>query len=251
MRWSAPQSMLTLSTARACHPPERRIWWRDSRMGSDFYVLERWPRDEDSSACTEFLSVDPSNTGEANRCPACGEFTSMLPWLPPHKAELEAWGTEYGDLVFGPGDEILVSEKFKDIYHACGLSGLTGFDPVHIRRVRRHRSVRGTPPSYFCARVSYGRAAIDQGASGFVWATGAPTCQECRSGRTVRSWQRLVVEPGTWSGEDICFPRGARAYLCSRRFRDMCVRHGIANAVLIPADHYPQDYRIPDDWIGP
>jgi len=50
-----------------------------------FYVLKKRGQTE-SSAVTEFSKHKPS-LGEAARCTVCGRFISLLPWLPPYRAE--------------------------------------------------------------------------------------------------------------------------------------------------------------------
>jgi len=206
-----------------------------------FYGLKR-PGEGSSSAETDYVNVDPVIRGEAPRCPACGKFIGLIPWLPPHRAELELWGAAYGDVVFGTAYKLLVSERFKILYQEAGLSGLLGFDPVEIVRVKRcdRRAPRGAHPPYYCVSAVRSRAAIDQKASRFKWDR-APNCSECREG-VVRSWKRIVIEPNTWSEEDVFEARGLGGYFASERFKDFCDAHKIANAVLIPAEEYAHNF---------
>ena len=44
-----------------------------------------------------------------------------------------------GDFVEGPGDDVLVSERMAEAFRAEGLTGLLGFHPVEVVRVRRKR----------------------------------------------------------------------------------------------------------------
>lgn len=61
-------------------------------------------------ATTDFLPSEPHNVGDAPRCPACNRFVGMLRWQPPFRVEVETWGSTFGDIAFGPGDSLLVSE---------------------------------------------------------------------------------------------------------------------------------------------
>src|SRR5580693_2923927 len=100
-----------------------------------FYVLEdpdlvRDPGLKQSDAITDFSPLKPETLGEAPRCAACGKFTGMLPILPPIRVELELWGRRFGDIVFGPGNERLVTQRFRDAFLQAGLTGLSSFVPV-------------------------------------------------------------------------------------------------------------------------
>ncbi len=108
---------------------------------SRFFVLEDGmfgPYD------TKFSKTEPINRGEPPRCPQCGEHMGMLTWLPPYRVELELYGAGPGDFVEGPGYDALISQRVAEAYRAEGLTGLLGFNPVEVVRVRRKR--KGPPP---------------------------------------------------------------------------------------------------------
>ena len=90
-----------------------------------FFVLDYKPGHARGE--TEFYSVQPDNVGEAPKCEACGCFIGALKWFPPFRAGLELWDSIFGDIAFGPGDELLVSERFKVLWEERGLTGLQGF----------------------------------------------------------------------------------------------------------------------------
>jgi hypothetical protein len=167
----------------------------------------------------------------------------MLAWLPPYRVELELWGTTFGDLAIEAGGKFLVSERFKAAFEQSKLTGIEAYDPVEIVRVRRHnRNAPKTPPHvYHRVTIARSRAIVDQVASGIEWQE--PTiCPECREGTGIKRWQRVIFEPGTWSGEDIFSARGLpAAYFTSERFKDFCEEHGMTNVVLIPAEEYAHD----------
>lgn len=213
-----------------------------------FYVLEK-PRAgtvEDRQAGTDFLKAyipgtETIRTGDAPTCPQCGGHIGMLTWLPPYEGELECWGREFGDIVPKVnGQDLLISERFKVLYEEFGLTGLTGFDPVEILRVKkRYRRMHGELPKYFRVDAARSRAAVDQRRSGYVWKV-PPTCDECRLARDWRRKEAIIIEPGTWSGEDIFVPRGG-PLLVSARFKEFCETHQIRNAILIPSEQYWSD----------
>lgn len=205
-----------------------------------FYVLrDDVPGDPDGAETDFYKALDPETgtirTGEAPTCPRCGKTIGLLSWRPPYEGELECWGKRFGDVI-PTGDDLLVSDRFKALYEEHGFTGLSGFDPVRILRVKRRSRLRGAPPAYYRVSVVRSRAAVDHAASGFAWDT-PPTCDECRHGQMTR-WKRIVIEPGTWSGEDIFIPRGLSEFMTTERFAEFCRSYRIANARLIPADQY-------------
>ena len=194
-------------------------------------------------AITDFLDVEPKHYGEALRCPSCREFISMIPWLPPHRAELEVWGKAYGDIAFGSGDEELVSERFVNLYRTSGLTGLGVFHEVEITKVIRRGGsrLRNPPPKYYCVTVERSRAAIDIEASGLVLEE-PPTCDVCKGGLIIRT-KRVILEPETWSGEDIFFARGLPGnIITSERFKEFFEKNQINNGILVPAEEFSFDF---------
>jgi hypothetical protein len=206
-----------------------------------FFVLtegESWSRYD-----AEVDPVEPENLGEAPRCPRCGDFIGMLPWLPPYRAELELHGQELGDLLKVPGYELLISERFAEAFRAEGLTGLEGFHPVEVLRVRRRGKGSRKPlavPRYQVVSPCYGRGAVDK-VLNRVRTPEPPTCPECRA-TGVDAIHGFVLEPGTWAGEDIFRPRGMQGdIVVSERFKDFAERHQLTNVVLTPTERYVWD----------
>ena len=110
-----------------------------------FFVLISNPLDDLTTAGTEFLSVD-DNLSDAPTCQACSEFIGPLRGLPPYRIELETWGNEFGDIAFGGSIELLVSQRFKELFEREGLIGLEDFEPVNVVRVLKYKRIKGTPP---------------------------------------------------------------------------------------------------------
>ncbi len=207
-----------------------------------FYVLSS-PRDTDGAAVTDFSKSGSVNRGEAPTCPICGGFTGMLPWLPPYRAELEVWGKDFGDIAFGPGNELLVAQRVADAFKSEGLVGFSGFDEVDIVKVIRRGGSKITshPPRYYCVAIARSRAAIDVEASGLVHEEPF-TCPECRIGLVKRT-TRIVLEEGTWSGEDVFYARGLPGtILASERFKAFFDRYSVDNGTLIDAAGYSFDF---------
>lgn len=210
-----------------------------------FFVLKYKPGF--SQGQTEFSAEEPVSLGPAPQCEACGAFLGMLGWLPPFRVVLETWGSVFGDVAYGAGCEILVSQRFRTLWLERGLTGLDGFDNVEVVRIKRHdRSMApyGSPPSYYRVRVVRGNAAVDERRSELE-RDDVGVCPVCRSGKGggVTRAKRIVLEKSTWSGEDLFIARGLPGtYLTTGRFKCFCDDCKITNALLLPAEEYSFDF---------
>jgi len=191
---------------------------------------------------TEFSKAEPVVRGDAPRCPQCGGCIGMLTWLPPYRGELTLHGEAFGDFVKFPGYDVLVSERFAEAFRAEGLTGLLGFHPVEVSRVRRKRkgSKPLSAPRYFLVTPCFGRAAVDLARSR-IRHEAPVTCPECRD-LAPDSIHGFALEPGTWAGEDVFRPRGLQGRIVvSERFVRFVERHGLTNMRLTPIEEYTRD----------
>ncbi|QRK13112.1 hypothetical protein JQX13_25660 [Archangium violaceum] len=192
---------------------------------------------------TDVETVDPVNRADAPRCPQCGDIIGMRTWLPPYRVKLELHGEELGDFIRGPGYAQLISEPFTEAFRAEGLTGLEGFHPVEVLRVRARKKKAGKPitvPRYYVVSPCFGRAAVDL-VLNRVRFSKPHSCSECRS-TGIEAINGFILEPGTWGGEDIFRPRGMQGVIVvSERFKDFINRHGLTNMVLTPTEQYVWD----------
>lgn len=209
-----------------------------------FYVLKppQATSRHDRNAGVEFIQAEGFRVGEATKCNGCGQYTSLLSWLPPYRVELETWGRQYGDAGFGPTSDFLISARLQDIYESHRLRGLAGFEQVEVVRVKKRKACLGDPPPYLRANVSLSVTAIDQLSSGFEWEK-QPACSMCRLGKVLKRWERICIEADTWTGEDIFIARGLPGtILTSNRFKEACETNGVKNVVFMPAETYGHDF---------
>jgi hypothetical protein len=212
----------------------------DEQSSPRFFVLDDdlfGPHD------TKFDDVEPVNQGDAPRCARCNAGLGMRTWLPPYRVEIELYGQSLGDFVTGPGgNSFLLSERMAEAFQAEGLTGLSGFSPAEVVRVRRKRKgpKPGPVPRYFVVTSYFSRAAVDVTRSRLRY--GDPvTCDECRSAG-LDSVHGFALEPGTWQGEDVFRARGLPGTdIVSERFAGFIARHGLTNMKLIPAEEYVWD----------
>lgn len=187
-------------------------------------------------ATTDFLPTDSDRTLPALRCEACGAPVGLRRWKSPLHAEIETWGSRFGDLAFGPGEEFLVSERFVSLWRHDRLTGLHGFEPVEIVKVRhRGKRFRELPPKYFSVWAGRSDVAIDQVRSGMQWVSPAtPLCEVCREGGIKKGWRRIVLEREP--KENVFVARGLGSVLADQRFKDFCEEHSLKNCPLVPAE---------------
>jgi hypothetical protein len=206
-----------------------------------FYVLAI-PKAECGNVPTNFVSVDGSPTDDAPRCDICGKFRGMRPLLLPIHLEINTLGPRWGDVAFGSGDQIVISEKLKRLYTDNSMTGFSGFDPVMIARKNCHSTDAGSPPKYWLASIHRSRAAIDDTASGLV-RDGSPVCEECRLGGIIKRTARVVLEPGSWTGEDIFIARGLPGtILVSDGFKQLFESNSLVGSEFVATESYHFDY---------
>jgi hypothetical protein len=176
------------------------------------------------------------------RCSACGRIVGMRRWLPPYRVELETWGLEFGD-VMTAGDELVVSERFKDTYCAHLLAGLANFEPVEVVHVRRHRKKIGALPKYYKAEVVRSETTVDQVASGYEWDGAGAACPAClhREGTFLRH-KRVVIKAETWTWHDIFHARGGVNFVASGRMKEACESSSIRNISWVPSHEFELDF---------
>ena len=193
---------------------------------------------------TKFSESEPTNVGDAPRCPRCGEMMGMLSWLPPYRGELELHGESLGDFVEASGFDLLISERFAEAFRSEGLTGFLGFHPVEVTRVRRKgktpRAKTIAVPRYYAVTACFGRGAVDEARSR-IRRPEPVKCSECRN-TGADSIHGFTLEPGTWQDEDVFRPRGLMGDLVvSERFADFVQRHQLTNMKLIPTEELTWD----------
>jgi hypothetical protein len=222
----------------------------------EFFVLEV---QVGSSHETRFDKMEPVHRGETadcQTCPVCGEDVGMLPWLPPYRAELKAYGKALGDVAFGPSMELLVSDRFRQAWEARSLRGVE-FAPLERLRIRPARlGKKGAnyfemTPRHFGTRVDLKRSLIE---------FDKPfACNKCMNAGvdTVRGF---AIDEKSWTGEDIFYTWGLPgSIVVTDRVRQLRDEHSLTNINLTPVEQYfwdplskwtPVDYS-PPDWYKP
>lgn len=198
--------------------------------------------------------LDPQNTEDIGpRCPVCGKTVGSLVWLPPHRIKLSsAKPRKWGDFLWGAGFSLMVSERFKNIYEEERLQGIVHFgsSPEIVRMgTKKTADLAPQPPTYCLVQINWDGAAMDERASGVVAQyPQKPECPYCRqSGRGRLRQKGIILEVGSWRGDDIFHARGAAGILVSERFKEIAERYQLRNVHLIPAERYA--YEHPGRWF--
>ena len=214
-----------------------------------FYALGHLTRPKNGPADTEWLPIEGAPTGDAPCCPNCGSYLGARPLLPVVDIELKEWGEEWGDFAYGIGDELLMSERTRDVFQRTGITGFDAFLPTRTVRAMARKRGMPPPPTYVAGRINRGCAVIDEVRSGFV-RQGPTICSYCRTGGILDSHKSIHLELGSWGGCDIFYAWGLPGTIfVSDRFRSICLKEGISNVNLVPAEECVIDpSRPPRMW---
>ena len=192
---------------------------------------------------TWYDDMEPVHLGtgsDRQKCPKCGkEMGSMLPWLPPYRATIRAYGKQLGDVAFS-GMSILVSEKFRLAWTEAKLKGIDTFNPLERIRVRPARLGRKTPtyfyvnPQRFGTRVDLPRSLIEYDRPF--------TCMTCMEAG-VDSIRGFAIDESSWTGEDLFIAWGMPGTLIvTDHVRQLRDDHDLKNVTLTPIDKFFCDH---------
>lgn len=207
-----------------------------------FFVIGGLGHPMGKAADTEWLPVEGAPRGDAPRCPVCGNYVGARPLLPVVNIELKAWGQEWGDIAFGVGDELLISERTRDIATGAGLIGFEEFLPTRVVRATARKRAMAVPPTYVAARIMRGGAVVDERRSGVV-RQGPTICSFCRTAGILERHDGVYLEEGSYRGQDIFYAWGfPGVILISDRLKELFTSKGVTNFDPIPAEEYRVDF---------
>jgi len=211
----------------------------------NFYVIEPVGGIRFGTKWAYADQLDPVERGDAPECPVCGSAVGGLAWLPPHRVKLSSAKPEkWGDVLWGAGFLLMVSDRFKSAYEAEGLTGVTTFyQPAKVVRIGKGRTgdLPASLPAYHLIEIAWNGANQDDLASE-VARERPVRCSYCRAGGFPRRQQGIIIEPGSWTGADIFSPRGAPVeVIVSERFKQVVEAYKLKNLWLVPSEKYAYD----------
>lgn len=209
-----------------------------------FHVIEKHPQSGVRERYrTDFTYDESVQKADAPTCPVCGALVGMLVAVPPIRVHLETWGADFGDFAFWM-NSFLVSAHCRERFESSMLRGLGSFEKVEVISHRAHGESKGAAPEYFMVQPKIG-GRIDPQASGVEWSDGRrPTCDYCLSGGgCLERWHRVVVDEGTWVGDDLFYAYGLPgSLLVSARFVDWSIKHDFKNLWTTPGSECSHDF---------
>lgn len=205
-----------------------------------FYVIR--PATGPKAISLSFWPATNSLVGDAPRCVVCGGFLGLMPLLPPVRIEVDARGAGWADIAVA-GGELLVSEAFAHRYDSTDLIGLGPLFHTVVEEIRSDRKLsEASMPAYFLARIAQSLAAMDDDLSETVRSE-KNVCAACRLGGSLRSFRRVILESGTWSGEDVFVARGLPGIcIATQRFKSFVEAAGFVGCVFVDARQFSLNF---------
>ena len=177
--------------------------------------------------------------GDAERCPVCGNYISMLEWLEPRKIKLSA-GKLPDRLARWTTKPLLVSERFKQAYEASFLTGISGFTSVETVAGRKKKIAT---PQYYCAEVGWStNVKVDLNRTLITGQRNEWACALCNPwGGTTDHIHRLVLDTSEWNGVDVfkIYPFSGKVFV-SERFYEFVQMNGFTNFNLVDVEVFQQ-----------
>jgi len=181
---------------------------------------------------------------EPPRCPVCAMPIGGMRPAPPYRVRIKQ-PRRVGDFLTSAGGfDCAVSERFADAYRRAGLSGIEAFHLLEIVSMGTTAKARTYPePVLHGVQLQRGPSRLDYAQSGVEWWK-TPDPQYCRAcgpggggaGGIALRLGPLVLETGTWSGEDFFFPINlAGTILVSQRAARFVERERFENVALTSA----------------
>ena len=184
-------------------------------------------------------------TRDNPRCPKCGKGLGGLIWQPPYNVVLKQPRT-IGDFIDGPGGcDFLVSNRFLELYEKENLSGIDRVLPINVCRMGTTEKAKSlTPPKIFGIYLRHTLTQVKFSDMGIKWVR-YPEPDYCRlcgpggggRGGVMKSWEKIVVDNDTWSGDDIFFAINfPGVILLSEKSVTIFLKHNLTNISITPCE---------------
>ncbi len=188
--------------------------------------------------------IDPVY-GDAPKCPSCGDFLGMKEWLPPYRIRLVKGTKSYipGDLISGPGTDLMASERFVAEFERAQLKGVERWEPVtiegysnywekHLKRpapAEQYKVAIFAPPT---VRVRWDEM-HPKADSELDW----KDCDVCgRQPQNLDFWKGVVVDEDSWTGADIfTLTNMGGLFIVTEDFVDFVAEGKFRGVPLVPA----------------
>jgi hypothetical protein len=144
-------------------------------------------------------------------------------------------------VAFGPGPELVVSERFHDAWLERSLGGVA-FDRVEVSDVQT-KLAHAPRGDLYVAFPASGSVRSERSRTVLLGeADDAVPCEVCGSGRSVDAVLGLAIDERTWGGEDLFYLLDLPGVLiASQRVMDLAAQHRLCNVNLTPVAKYVWD----------
>ena len=188
--------------------------------------------------------VDPV-VGDAPRCPSCGEFIGLLPWLPPYRIRLVE-----GTRTAAPADVItsaeftsfIASQRFVTEFARSGLTGVERWEPVEIEGYNDYEGNSIPSPAEVNRAYAFAvlpaptaRAKLEDMNAEYE---GVVSCKVCGIPESLDSFEGIVLDETSWSGADLFGVTNLGQILVTERVVEFCERGEFTGVRLLPAADY-------------
>jgi hypothetical protein len=201
-----------------------------------FWVFE-------SSGAWAFADTIDAAHGEAPRCPSCGKFIGLRPWLPPHRVRLVE-GTKASapaDAITGPGLGVgfIASDRFVTEFERANLKGIERWEPVGIQGYSDYEgdslSSPAAPDGTFMLGIlpmPVTRATLAEMHP--TYKAGPPDCLVCGQPRPL-SFEGVVIDETSWTGADVFPLTNVGVLIVTDRFAEFVQSAEFTGFELVPA----------------
>lgn len=194
-----------------------------------FYVVSNPRFNDDKFSYGE--QPDDFNKGSALKCEECGNYLTMLKWLPPFNIKVSK--NFLGDFIFGTYPGFIVSSKFKSLYEKAGLSGIIEFNSVTLYYEGKHLEVE-----YYYPEIVLSDAKVDLDKSGIEY-NPVELCPKCQKGpMRFSNMKGLFFTDENKLLYDVFNNNVVGREVVSENFKIFIERNNISNLSLIEATNY-------------
>lgn len=204
----------------------------------EYYVLQS---EAGTDAETLYEPAEPMRLGPAPTCPRCGRYVGLRTWLAPRSARIGVYGRVFGDVAFGSGTDLLLSDSFVSAWRSKSLRGLGGFEPVAVRRTSAPRLSRSCAPKYFHATAGRTNARVNR-ATSQIETAGTIACELCLGPGPIDGIAKLDIDLRSVGEEDAFQPWGAAGIVVvSERVLALAEEHRLENVTGTPLSTFSWD----------
>ena len=191
------------------------------------------------------LPEDATISDEFPECPKCGRAIGQHFWLQPHNVIIKQ-PKKVGDFVGGlVGADLIVSERFRDIYEQSELTGLDDFFQLNVVQMGSKKGKEYPKPELFGATVRISNARVNYDLMNVKWfdSPKEDICNLCcpgggGDGGIYESYDSIHLIPETVEHYDFFIPINFVGNITiSERAKEFIETNKFTNVLIEPNTH--------------